>query len=70
MDKSEDKIITISDDIAVGPLLAGIVLGFSVLSGRLPWEVLLIVFLWSLGNSITVKWRKLLQKNNQGKLKP
>jgi hypothetical protein len=57
----------VNDAVAIGPLLAGVILAFSVVLGRLPWEVLLIGFFWSLGDNITINWKKILRKNNQNK---
>ena len=61
MENQDKKIITVSNQVKVGPTLAVVLICYFVFTGDLSWWVLLIVFLWSLGDSIVVDWRKLFR---------
>lgn len=58
--KSDERIVTIGDNVEVGPALALLLLIYMVITGQLPALLLAVVFLWSLGKSVTINWRKFL----------
>lgn len=60
--ENENKLITVSNQLKVGPALATLSVCFLVLAGHLSWWVILIVFLWGLDDSITINWRKLFRR--------
>ncbi|MFM5295172.1 hypothetical protein ACEUAI_13200 [Aeromonas veronii] len=64
MESEDKKIITVSNQIHVGPTLAVGLICYFVLTGELSWWVLLIVSLWSLGDSIVIDWRKLFRRRS------
>ena len=62
MSGAKEKIFTIEDEVEVGPVLALIALVVFTILGSIQWQLLLVVFLYSLGSSIKINWRKLLKK--------